>query len=343
MTTRRVIRLEPSGGLGNRMLQLMFAETIRLAVPDVLIAGQSLPDWGLESPPDVPKPGPFGLICRGHVQPIADITRLFGSLPQVDLYMTSLALRCAYFRDHRAYFDGYFRSTAEAYPVGDNELLLSIRLGDILQPTHLNYLPMPLAWYEQLIGETGLSPVFLGQLGDDLYSTALRKRFASARFLPTGSAQRDFATLRSARHVAIAVSTFSWLATWLSARAETIHVPIAGLFHPAARPDIDALPIHDGRYRFYWSELRSWSATADELQRLTEDAVRFEPIAPGELIARVPGIGTDGTQMVTDASGTMPTELAPFRPLGTIPGAPDATRSAVLRRLRDRLGFGTPS
>ena len=45
------------------------------------------------------------------------------------------------------------------------------------------------------------------------------------------------------------VSTFSWLAAWLS-EARRIVLPVSGLFHPVQSPDIDLLPLADPRYSF---------------------------------------------------------------------------------------------
>ncbi|MCC6736670.1 MAG: hypothetical protein IT534_11175 [Bauldia sp.] len=142
--------------------------------------------------------------------------------------------------------------------------------------------------------------------------------------------------------MAVAVSTFSWLATWLSPRAETIALPVAGLFHPAARPDIDLLPIDDQRYRLYWSEVRTWGATPEELRRLIDDTRPFERITPEALAARIPSVGTDGTSLVADAAGEMPTDPEAFLPLGTIPGQepPKEKPSALLSALRNRLRRG---
>ena len=57
-------------------------------------------------------------------------------------------------------------------------------------------------------------------------------------------------TLRNAAHVVLSVSSYAWLATWLSEKAKTIHLPVAGLFSPLNRETF-LLPIGDPRYEFY--------------------------------------------------------------------------------------------
>jgi hypothetical protein len=89
----------------------------------------------------------------------------------------------------------------------------------------------------------------MGQLDGNDYVAALRRAFPQARFIPSQGVMKDFETIRSARHIAIAVSTFSWVAAWLS-RAEKIYVPLAGFLCPNLMREIDLLPTCDERYRF---------------------------------------------------------------------------------------------
>jgi len=65
----------------------------------------------------------------------------------------------------------------------------------------------------------------------------------------SGGPIEDFQTMRGAKHVALAVSSFSWLAAWLSGRVQVIHMPLAGLFNPVQRSDIDLVPRGDSRWR----------------------------------------------------------------------------------------------
>lgn len=323
----RHVRIHPLGGLGNRMLQLMFAEAIRLAVPDVTISGHDLPEWGLRGAAP-PAPRAVAIECRAHVVPLAAIVAFMRSVPDVELHLRSVASRYGYYRGHRGHYAAMFRGRTEGQPVAANELAINIRLGDILVTPHGQYFPMPLAWYEQLIDTTGLSPVFIGQVGDDPYSAALRRRFRGARFAAPASAAEDFATLRGARNVAIGISTFAWLATWLSDAAEAIHLPIAGLYHPAARPDVDLLPVGDARYHFHQSDLLHWEGTAGELQGRIDGRRGFVPVSHEEVARRyAPHLGTEGLDV-------------PDVPVGLGPGGvrpPRTQASPLSRRLMGAL------
>ena len=132
---------------------------------------------------------------------------------------------------------------------GPRELLCNIRQGDILDAHHPDYVLLPVEYYAELVERTGLAPVFAGQLEDSPYMEALRRRFPAARMVPSQGAVADFAFIRASCHIVPAVSTFSWLAAWLS-EAETVHMPVVGLFNPSQSPGTQLLAWEDRRFSF---------------------------------------------------------------------------------------------
>ena len=112
----------------------------------------------------------------------------------------------------------------------------------------------------QIIDLENKRPVFIGQIKDDWYSEELRKAFPDAMFLNNGSVLGDFETIRAAKHTVLAISSFSWMAAWLS-EAETIHYPLSGIFDPILYEHVDLLPVGDPRYRYYSFPQREWRVT----------------------------------------------------------------------------------
>ncbi len=152
---------------------------------------------------------------------------------------------------------------------GDDELLINIRAGDIMKDNvHKDYGLLPLSFYEKLLAKEGKRAVFVGQLADNEYTRALRVRFPEARFMPPGKPRADFISLLGARHIVLSVSTFSWMAAWLSPNAIKIHMPLAGFMNPMQRPDVDLLPIDDRRYSFYPHPLLSWIGSDEQIDNL---------------------------------------------------------------------------
>jgi hypothetical protein len=60
----------------------------------------------------------------------------------------------------------------------------------------------------------------------------------------------DFDMIRQASNIAVGVSTFVWLAAWLS-HADNIFMTVSGLLNPMQAIRNDLLPLGDARYHFW--------------------------------------------------------------------------------------------
>ncbi|MBS1081880.1 hypothetical protein [Gluconobacter kondonii] len=78
----------------------------------------------------------------------------------------------------------------------------------------------------------------------------MRQRFPNATFISSRGVERDFDFIRKSHYVVPALSTFSWLAAWLS-NAKKIFFPVAGIFSPMQHPSAMLLPFNDKRYEFF--------------------------------------------------------------------------------------------
>ncbi len=241
-----LIQVSPMGNLGNRMIQYMAALSLAARVPGAQLIQIHLPEWGIQIPP---RAGDLARsrIVDSHTLPLDHLAEALqsGAVDRVDI--RTYAQRMANFLPPDAY-RATFR-TPSVSGAGPGELLCNIRQGDILDAHHPDYVLIPLDYYANLVETTGLLPVFIGQLEDSPYMAALRQRFRTARYVPSQGAVADFAYIRASCHIVPAISTFSWLAAWLS-EAKTVHLPVLGLFNPAQSPSTDLLPLDDPRYRF---------------------------------------------------------------------------------------------
>lgn len=258
--------------MANRMLQYLAAKALQRRFSGYAITGYSIPEWGLEGP--APLPGKRG-VPKIEIQRF-DTDLVTGLIADGALDRLMLKSVCGNYsalpdRDFASsLFDG---SRFEAQKTTARDIVIHIRLGDTLIPgRHSDYGPLSLAFYERVIAEAGKHPIFIGELGEDFYSAALRKRFRGATFLQGGSVLHDFETMRRARHLIIATSTFSWMAAWLS-HAEAIHYPLSGILNPEQAPGIDMLPLGDRRYRFYRFPVRSWKASEEQFADLLAPAL----------------------------------------------------------------------
>jgi hypothetical protein len=245
-----VVHISPMGNLGNQMIQYMAARAVAEFAGPARLSCVNLPLFGVLHPViegDFP-------VTKIVTRPLLEVDRLAhalatGQLQRVDI--RTYAQRIDNFLPAQAYRPTFVaRGEPDAEGAADDELLCNIRQGDILDGHHPDYVLIPLAFYAELAARTGLRLVFMGQLEASPYVAALRARFADARFVPSGGAAVDFERVRRSRFIVPCISTFSWLAAWLS-DAERIYFPLLGLFNPVQNRDVDLVPLRDPRYLFY--------------------------------------------------------------------------------------------
>jgi hypothetical protein len=264
------------------MFEHLLALAILRRIPELELTGKWLAEWNI-CPPRLPMPDRY-LKLAGHRVELDRLAYLIRSGLVQGIETTALGMRMEYLGGAEAVRQ-VFRTPPGIQPrlFPADSLVISVRGAEILRGVHKDYRPVPIAFYRRLLAETGLAPVFLGQLGKDAYSQALLAAFPQATFVPSLGPMEDFAALRAARHLAVSVSTFSWLACWLS-EAETIHLPILGMYHPRRRADIDLLPLTDPRYRFHLLPPDSWTGSAAEMAAVLEGADSGATIEPMALL-----------------------------------------------------------
>ncbi len=247
-------------------MQLMTAQALARAVPDLTYSGYNIPAWGLSKGRVRNNRPPLPRIITQDIDLDAVIDMMKrGELPLAVLRV--IALQVAFYGDVDAYRSLFPPLMEPAETAGEGEILINVRGAEILKKRSTVYGPVHVAYYERILEETGLAPVFLGQLGDDYNTELLKARFPQARFVHSRGAINDFEAIRNARHIVASVSSFSWLAAWLS-HAETIHLPLLGLLNPQQRPDIALSPINDARYRFDLFPVREWVGSQAQIAEL---------------------------------------------------------------------------
>jgi hypothetical protein len=237
------------GNLGNRMIQFMVAKALAARVPGAVLAQIHLPEWGIDV-----APWPDELERTETVtEPRVDLAGLAAALNEDRLDCVDIRTygqRIENFLPQEAYRSVFSAPAGDAEGAGEGELLCNIRQGDILDAHHPDYVLVPIEFYAELVETTGLAPVFMGQLEETPYLAALRARFPGARFVQSRGAMADFCFIRNSRNIVMAVSTFSWLAAWLSDAAR-IFMPVLGVLHPLQARQVNLLPMDDARFNFY--------------------------------------------------------------------------------------------
>ncbi len=254
---------------GNLMFRIMFALRLQQLLPGSPISGVLIPEWNIRSR-TMDRPKRAISSGTGHQVDLRDLATKIRTSDCDGVEIHCFAQRLEYFADRRSQFMKLFASPVAGAEILPNEIVFNIRAGDILEGTHPDYLPLPVSYYRELVKETGLRSVFIGQTSSNWYTDALHAALPNARWLQSESWLQDFQTIRNASVVAIPVSTFAWLASWLSPEATKIYLPVLGLFNPAQRPDVDLLPSGDRRYEFRPFPVLRYFATKEQKEWLVD-------------------------------------------------------------------------
>jgi hypothetical protein len=279
------VRLQPVGNLGNQALQLMWAISLKRRLPTLEFGGVDLPAWNLRIDLAASlSANPLRLIGQYVDTELLQKLISFGMLREFEF--AALGFRMRNYLPRYEYLELFPRRDVDLPRLSPTTLLINVRGAEILADAHADYGPLPISFYTQLVARTGLEPVFMGQIGTDPYSSELREAFPTAVFLPSRGPTFDFELMRSAEHLVASVSTFSWLAAWLS-DAKSIHLPVCGMFNPDQRADIDLLPVDDPRYRFYQFPIRHWTGASEQYRDLLNKSLDFPELSVADIRQRL--------------------------------------------------------
>lgn len=295
----RQVKITPYGNIGNQLFQYMFALAIKFrSNAPVIISGLDIQEFGIKN--NNTNDQSLNLDIKSHIVPLDNLVKFIEKTENIDINLKCLSTRMSYYSKHHQEYKKLLKPKNKVQSGYDEKhLLINVRGAEIATGIHKNYLPIPLSFYERIIKETQLKPVFIGQLYNDEYSTSLKEKFPNALFPQFKSWEDDFNILRTSINIIPAISTFSWLASWLSETAKNIYFPIMGLYHPLARPDIDMLPLGDERYHFYLSELLNWGVPEDTIHSLISDHFDFKSLDGNDLVEKLPlTVSTEGLNII---------------------------------------------
>jgi hypothetical protein len=253
---RPIVHVGRLGNLANHMIQYMTALKLASALGNCAIAGIDLPEWGIDVPSLPISERSLVIMEEGRVENVTHglidfdgIEALIRDHKYEDVCIMTYCQNVGNLLSRDFYNAIFVSDTEHIKGYGDDILVCNIRGGDILDGHHGDYVLLPIEYYKMLVETTGLNPVFFGQISENPYIDELRRAFPMAPFVPGTSPIIDFEILRRSCNIAICVSTFSWLAAWLS-QAKRIFMPLTGLFNPFQHSRGWLVPVGDTRYKF---------------------------------------------------------------------------------------------
>lgn len=247
--TRPVFQTRSFGNLANRMIQHMVALAVQARAPSCVLAGPDVPEWGIRTLSDNGTWADLALVDEQRID-VEGVAALLESRSLHKVVHRGFGQRMAQFLPRERYRDVFVTHEPGIVSFDSRYLVMNVRSAEVVSGQFRDYVLTPLNFYRDLIEQTGLIPVFTGQLEPNAYTDALRAQFPAAIYHESQGPVRDFETVRRSKNIVISVSTFSWLAAWLS-DADQIFMPVNGLLNPLQFPAVDLLPLDDARYRFF--------------------------------------------------------------------------------------------
>jgi hypothetical protein len=245
-----VFHLEPVGQLANQMIEYMVALKFADMVRDCRISNITIPAWGISHPP-IESPGPVATERREQRINLPAFADLVWSEQIGRVEWCGYGQRMENFLPPSRYQSVFVSPFSMPMGYGPDYLVCPVRAADILDGPAPDYALTPVEFYLDIVKQTGLTPVFIGQTHPNRYMDRISAAFPNAIFRePQDNVLIDFETIRQSKNLVIGVSTYSWLAAWLS-QADNIYLTVSGLYNPMQKTDVDLLPFGDPRYKFF--------------------------------------------------------------------------------------------
>ena len=282
---RPVIHMDfAPGNLGNKVLQYFTALKLRDRIAGATLSNIAIPEWSIDIP-DAGKPRGRTVRYESAVTSRIDFDDIARRVERDNVLRVELSV-------YSSHIDNLPEVAAarrllplkdDAAGYGADVLLINIRGAEILTAIHPDYTVIPVSFYESIIAETGLRPVFFGQVdGESRYLDQLREAFPHDEFVGSRGALHDFSVIAKSKNIVIAVSTFSWLAGWLS-EADMVIMPMSGFYNPIQYPAVNLVPADDPRYRFYIFPINYAVIDADIVKAHAALKGSWRPIGSDEL------------------------------------------------------------
>ena len=246
-----VFHLQPMGRLANLMIEYMVALKFADLVPGCRISNISIPGWGIYHAP-MDSSGPTAVEQQEQHIDLSSLAEQVRSGQVGRVEWTGFGQRMENFLSAERYREVFISPFQTPMGFGPEYLVCPVRAEDILNGPNAEYVLTPVEFYRDIVDMTGLKPVFIGQTDPNAYMDRIRTAFPDAVLRePQDNPLVDFETIRQSRNIVVGVSTYSWLAAWLSRSADNIYLAVSGLFNPMQKPSVDLLPFGDTRYKFF--------------------------------------------------------------------------------------------
>lgn len=276
MTTDHFVALQMAmnGNIGNRIIQFLYLKQLQEHLGPSQIFGANIAPFAPPSA-DFAGAGTMMTIESGHFHPVRELARRLIDERIDCLHFEGYVQRMEYLTPVDAMRRHLMLPTSLETPLfreltSDRHITCIVRANEVLRAIHPDYPPTPVSFYRAAVSDSGRIPVFVGQTFPSVYWDALRRHFPGCIIYEHQNWLEDFRFILHSTNIAVAVSSFAWLAAYLSETARRIYLPLFGFLNPRQRVDVDLVPAGDARYRLAAFEVMRWAGAASDLDRITD-------------------------------------------------------------------------
>lgn len=267
----------PAGRMGNNMIEYMYALYLKSEIPELEIYCDTpsfLNMFGIkliETPKDNHKYKKI-VVNNGNTNTnkiLNEISKMGNIIIEISYnYFDANNIPRLLLR-----YKNIFGNKSNVCGYDNKYLVIHLRMEDIgviNNPSHKNYPIVPFSFYRFIIQQTKLQPVFIGQMDNKIIVSALKKQFSDAIFVNQRDVLTDFECIRKSKNILISVSTYAFLAAFLSECDTNVYMPMYGFFNNADRPDIN-YKINDSRFHYYYFPKIEWLCSMEQISNIISD------------------------------------------------------------------------
>lgn len=254
------ILINPLGNVANRILQFLVAKKIQQNTKNSTIKNITIPEFGLDQRDSSYVHNQACAVGMEDIFYNLDVNGISKNIDNgnIDTFILgSFSFHIDSFPS-RKFCKNLIKCDESIQGFGDDVILINMRGGEVFHNVHGGYIVLPPEYYKHVIENSGLKPVFYGQIEENSYIKNLKEIFPDALFISGKDPVYDFNVIRNSKNIAMCVSTFSWLACYLS-NAKKIYMPLGGIFSICQNYNQNLVPLDEKEYEFImlpwsWSE-----------------------------------------------------------------------------------------
>lgn len=184
------------------------------------------------------------------------------------IFLQGFFQQLEYYVFHKDKIRTWFAIEEKYRKPGENDLVIHVRGGDLYKKGgNVQHTPCPVSYYREIIESTKYDKLYIvTERTDDVVVQKIAKQYKTS--IISQSVIEDYYFMYHAKNLVLSVCTIAWWAAWIG-KAETVHFPLIGFWHPLSERKEIMLRVDDPRYIYHELGVQdNWTATEEQIQNL---------------------------------------------------------------------------